>query len=64
MTIRDVEVAMVEKPRGTELIVVGDLNVELGKTCIRLRDEEILAAVSTIGLEDMAVHHFFPRRRT
>ena len=29
--IRDVETAMAENPRGTELIVAGDLNVELGK---------------------------------
>ena len=38
-TIRDVEVAMAEKPRGEEFIVAGDLNLELGKTGSRGRDE-------------------------
>ena len=49
-TIRDVEAAMSDKPRGTELIVVGDLNVELGKTGIRGREEEITTSVATAGL--------------
>ena len=52
---------MAEKPRGAELIVAGDLNVELGKTGSRGRDEEITAAVATAGLEDMVGQHFFPR---
>ena len=37
-TIRDLEVVMADKPRGTDLIVMGDLNVELGKTGSRGRD--------------------------
>ena len=53
-TIRDVEAAMAEKPRGTELIVAGDLNVELGKTGIKVRDKEITVAVAMDGLEGMA----------
>ena len=55
---------MVEKPRGAELIIAGDLNVELGKTGNRERDEDITAAVATAGLEHMAGHHFFPKRRS
>ena len=39
MTIRNVEEVMAEKPRGKELIVAGDLNVELGKMGSRGRDE-------------------------
>ena len=62
-TIRDVEAALVEKPRGAEMIVAGDLNMELGKTCSRGRDKEITAVVATEGLEDMSGHHFFPRRQ-
>ena len=38
-TIRDVEAAMAEKTRGTELIVAGDLNVDLGKEDSRGRDK-------------------------
>ena len=63
MTIRDVESAMAEKPRGVEFIVVGDLNVELGETGRRVRYEDITAALAAAGLEDMAGHHFFPRIR-
>ena len=37
-TIRDVEAAMAEKPREMELIVAGDLNVNLGKVGSRGRD--------------------------
>ena len=63
MTIRNVEAMMAEKPKGTELIVVGDLNVELEKTGSRERDKEIVAAVATAGLEDTKGHHLLPRRR-
>ena len=62
-TIRDVKAAMTEKTRGTELIVAGDLIVELVKTGSRGKEEEITAAVATAGLEDMAGHHFFLSRR-
>ena len=54
---------MAEKPRGAELIVAGDLNVALGKTGSRGRDEEITAAVAAACLEDMVGQNFFPRRR-
>ena len=54
---------MADKPRGSELVVVGDLNVEIGKTGGRGRGEEITAAVTTSGLEDMSGQHFFPRIR-
>ena len=53
---------MAEKPRGADFIVAGDLNVELGKTGNMGRDKEIMAAVAPEGLEDMAWHHFLPRR--
>ena len=62
-TIRDVEAAMAEKPRGTEMIVEGDLKVELGKKGSRGRDKDITVEVATAGLEDMSGHHFLPRRR-
>ena len=60
--IRYVEALMEYRPIGNELIVVGDLNVELKKAGDQGRDREIAAAVMTEGLEDIT-GHFFPRRR-
>ena len=60
-TIRDVETAMTEKPRGAELIVAGDLNVYHGKVGGWGRDEEI-TAVAMAGLEDIVGHYFLRRR--
>ena len=53
---------MAERPRGTELIVAGNLNVDLDKAGVQGWDEEIMATVATAGLEDLA-GHFPPRRR-
>ena len=53
---------MTEQPRGTELIVAGDFNVDLEKTDSRGRDKEIEAAVATEGLEDLAGHYLIQRR--
>ena len=61
-TIREVETAIAEKPRGTELIVTGDLNVDLGNEGERGRDEEIAAAMATEVLETLAGHFFLIRR--
>ena len=61
-TIQDMEVAMAQNPRGTELIVAVDLNVDLGKEGDRGRDEDITEAVATSGLEDLA-GYFFLRQR-
>ena len=60
--IRDVEAAVAENPRGIELIVAGDLNVDLGKAGGRGRDEKIVAAVATVVLEDLAGHFFLQRQ--
>ena len=60
-TIRDVEVALSEWPRETDMIVAGDLNVDLERPGGRGRDEEITAVVATAGLEDL-LEHFLPRR--
>ena len=50
---------MAERLRWAELIVTGDLNVELKKSGGRGRDEEIIAALETAGLEDLS-GHFLP----
>ena len=59
-TIQDVVVVMAQNPRGRELIVAGDLNVDLGKEGDRGRDKEITTAMGTARLKDL-VGHFFPR---
>ena len=55
-TFWDVEAVIAERPNGTELIVAEDLNVDLERTGRRGQDEEIAAAVSTGGVEDLLVH--------
>ena len=52
--IWDVEVVEAERPRGTELIVTVDFNVDLENTGSQGRDEEITVTVATEGLEDVA----------
>ena len=49
-TIRDMEAAIMERPRGAELIVAGDFSVDLEKTCGQGRDEKIAAAVAMANL--------------
>ena len=53
---------MKERPRGEELVFVGDYNVHLEGTDIRGQVEDILEAIATSGPEDLA-EHFLPRRR-
>ena len=60
-TIREVESAMAEQPRGADIIVAGDLNIDLYRTVGRGWDEEIAAVLEAAGLEDLLVH-FFPRQ--
>ena len=62
-TIRDVETEMAEKLRGAVFIVVGDLNVDLGNAGRRGRYEDIMAAMATAVLEDLA-GNFLLRRWT
>ena len=50
--IRDVEVEMSDQPRGTELIVTGDLNANLERTGGRGRGKDIAVVIATAGLED------------
>ena len=61
--ICDEEAVMKEVPRGAELIVVEDFNVDLEGKDGRGRDEEIVVAIATAGPEDLA-GHFLPRQWT
>ena len=53
---------MAEWPRGTELVVVSNFNVDLERMGGRGHNREIVAAVETAGLEYLA-GKFLPRRR-
>ena len=60
--IERVVTALGEKPRGTALIVAGDLNTDLGDTENDRRGLEIAAEMTEAGVEDMMAH-FLPRKR-
>ena len=53
---------MGDQPKGTALVVAGDFNTDLGDVDCDGRGEEIAAAITEAGLEDMAAH-FLPRKR-
>ena len=61
-TIERVVTALGDQPRGTALIVAGDLNTDLGDMECDGRGAEIAAAITEAGLEDIAAH-FLPRKR-
>ena len=61
-TVERVVTALGDQPRGTALIVAGDLNTDMGDMECDGRGAEIAAAITEAGLEDMAAH-FLPRKR-
>ena len=61
-TIERVVTALGGQPKGTALVVVGNLNTNLGEVDCDRRGAEISAALTEAGLEDMAAH-FLPRKR-
>ena len=61
-TIESVVARLKECPRGAELLVTGDFNVNLAESEGDRRGEDIAAAMATEGLEDISAH-FLPRRR-
>ena len=54
--------ALKERPKGAELLVAGDINVNFTEPEGDRRGEDIAAALATEVLEDMS-EHFLPRRR-
>ena len=54
--------ALWSQPRGAELLVAGDFNVNLATPEGDRRAEDIATTLATEGLEDMA-KHFLPRER-
>ena len=61
--IERVVTAMGNQPRGTALIVAGDLNTDLGYMACDGRGAEIAAAITEAGLEDMTAHFLLRKRR-
>ena len=61
-TIDRVVTAMGDQPRGTALLVAGDLNTDLGATDNDRRRSDIAAAMTEAGVEDITAH-FLPRKR-
>ena len=61
-TIERVVEALKECPKGSELLVAGDMNINLAEPEGDWREEDIASTLATEVLEDMAAH-FLPRRR-
>ena len=55
-TMERVVEAIRSRPRGAELLVAGDFNVNLATTEGGRRAEDIATTLATEGLEDMAKH--------
>ena len=55
--------ALKERPEGAELLVAGDMNVNLAEPEGDWREEDIAATLATEGLEDMSEHFLLRWRR-
>ena len=62
LMIKRVVEALKERPKGSDLLVADNMNVNLTEPEGDRREENIAATLATDGLEDMAAH-FLPRRR-
>ena len=63
MTIESVVAALKKRPRGTALVVAGDLNTALDDPENDRRGTEIGAALTEAVLEDMTAHFLLRRHR-
>ena len=61
-TIERVVTALGDRPKGTTLIVTGDLNTDLGDAESDRRGSDIAAAMTEAGVED-TMAHFLQRKR-
>ena len=62
LLIKRVVTVLEDRPKGTALIVVGDLNTDLEDLDSNRRGTEIAAAMTAAEVEDMTAH-FLPRKR-
>ena len=60
-TIERVVAVLGDRPKGTALVVAGELNTDLEDTDNYWRGTEIAAAMTAAGVEDMMAH-FLPRK--
>ena len=60
-TIKRVVTTLGDRPKGTALIVAGDLNTDLEESESDRRGTEIAAAMTEVGVEDVTAH-FLPRK--
>ena len=60
-TIESDVAALKERPRGAELLVAGDFNINLSEPESDWRGEDIAAEMATEGLEDMLAHFLLRR---
>ena len=61
-TIERVVAVLMDRPKGTALVVAGNLNTNLEDAVNYQRGTEITAAMTEAGVEDMMAH-FLPRKR-
>ena len=61
-TIESVVAALKERPRGSEMLVAGDLNANLDHPEGYRREEEIAAALIEAGFEYMSSHFILQQR--
>ena len=59
-TIERVVTALGDRPKGTTLVMVGDLNTDLEDSERNRRGTEIAGAMTAVGVEDMTAH-FLPK---
>ena len=54
--------ALRERPKGAEMLVAGDMNINLEEPEGNRREEDIAATLATEGMEDMAAQFLLRRR--
>ena len=62
-TIERFAEALRKRPKGAEMLVAGDLNINFAAPECDRREEDIAATLATEVLEDMAAHFLLRRRR-
>ena len=60
--IESIVTAIIQRSRGSMLLVTRDFNLDLAAPEENLRREDIVAVIATTGLQDMSAH-FLPCRK-
>ena len=59
LIIESIVTSLKERPKGSKMLVAGDSNANLYQPEGDWREEDIVAALTAVGLEDM-LYHFLP----